>query len=457
MKFKKLTCILIATAVAATTMVTAFADREDDLKAQKSAAQASLGQTYAALDSLAEQQRAIQAEIKDINQEIVDLMIRIDQAKQDIADTEEMIEQTQEDIEITKANLAEAEAVRDKQYEDMKKRIQYIYENGGDIGWAAMLFSEKDITSFFNKAEYTEQLHSYDREQLEAYIATVEEIQMLKAQLEEQMQQLQDQKASLEAQKAALEEVEAELEVRLAEAEAENDNYEAQIAEARYQAQQIQNLIYQMNTEIARIQEAKRKAAEEAARRAAEEAARRAAAEEAARQQAAAAQAAAAQQAAQQAASQSASAAMNQVVSQAATAAASGNATQAAETAAPAATSSGASGSSIVSYANQFVGNPYVWGGNSLTNGVDCSHFVYNVLKNTGNYSGGYATSGAWASKGTAVGSLSEAQAGDIIVSPGHVSIYDGNGGIIEAQNPSAGVTNNRSASSLNITAIRRF
>ena len=48
--------------------------------------------------------------------------------------------------------------------------------------------------------------------------------------------------------------------------------------------------------------------------------------------------------------------------------------------------SSGASGSSIVAYADQFVGNPYVWGGNSLTNGIDCSHFVYQVLKNTGAY-----------------------------------------------------------------------
>lgn len=107
-------------------------------------------------------------------------------------------------------------------------------------------------------------------------------------------------------------------------------------------------------------------------------------------------------------------------------------------------------------YANQYVGGKYLWGGNSLTGGIDCSHFVYQVLKNTGNYSGEYRTSGEWASAGTAVSSLSEAKAGDVIVYSGHVAIYDGNGGIVEAQSSKAGITNNRSASSKNIVAIRR-
>lgn len=108
-------------------------------------------------------------------------------------------------------------------------------------------------------------------------------------------------------------------------------------------------------------------------------------------------------------------------------------------------------------YANQFVGNSYLWGGNSLTNGIDCSHFVYQVLSNTGYYDGEYATSGEWASLGESVSSLSEARAGDVIVYSGHVAIYDGNGGIVEAQSSSTGITNYRSADYKSIVSIRRF
>ncbi len=108
-------------------------------------------------------------------------------------------------------------------------------------------------------------------------------------------------------------------------------------------------------------------------------------------------------------------------------------------------------------YADQYVGNPYVYGGNSLTDGIDCSHFVYQVLSNTGNYSGGYTTSGGWASQGESVSSLDEAQAGDVIVYSGHVAIYDGNGGIVEAKGSQYGITHDRSADYKSIVAIRRF
>ena len=113
--------------------------------------------------------------------------------------------------------------------------------------------------------------------------------------------------------------------------------------------------------------------------------------------------------------------------------------------------------SDIVNYADQFIGNPYVYGGNSLTDGIDCSHFVYQVLTNTGHYSGGYATSDGWAGLGESVSSLDEAQAGDVIVYPGHVAIYDGNGGIVEAKGSQWGITHDREADHGTILAIRHF
>ncbi|MEE1032632.1 MAG: NlpC/P60 family protein [Ruminococcus sp.] len=111
----------------------------------------------------------------------------------------------------------------------------------------------------------------------------------------------------------------------------------------------------------------------------------------------------------------------------------------------------------IVDYADQFVGNPYVYGGNSLTNGIDCSHFVYQVLENCGVSTGGYTSSAGWRTKGKAVDGLENAKAGDVICYEGHVAIYDGEGGIVEALGAKWGITHYRSATCKTILAIRRF
>lgn len=61
-----------------------------------------------------------------------------------------------------------------------------------------------------------------------------------------------------------------------------------------------------------------------------------------------------------------------------------------------------------------------------MTQGCDCSHFVWNVMKDTGYYDGPYAVSDGWVNLGTAVDTIENAVAGDVIVYPGHVAIYDG-------------------------------
>ena len=112
----------------------------------------------------------------------------------------------------------------------------------------------------------------------------------------------------------------------------------------------------------------------------------------------------------------------------------------------------------IVNYARQFVGKtPYAWGGNSYETGMDCSHFVWNVLKDTGAYDGDYVTSDGFLNLGDPVDGLENAQAGDVIVYNGHVAIYDGEGGIIEAKGAAYGTTNDRSADSSEILGIRRI
>ncbi len=121
---------------------------------------------------------------------------------------------------------------------------------------------------------------------------------------------------------------------------------------------------------------------------------------------------------------------------------------------------SSSDGQKIVDYALNFVGNPYVWGGSSLTSGCDCSHFVYLVLKDVGAYNGGYVTSSNWNKLGTKVkGGLSNAQAGDVVVYSGHVGIYDGKGKLVEAKGRKWGITNDRSPqnSSHKLLGVRRF
>lgn len=127
------------------------------------------------------------------------------------------------------------------------------------------------------------------------------------------------------------------------------------------------------------------------------------------------------------------------------------------ETPAPAAVpASGGSGlgNAVVDYAMQFVGNPYVYGGSSLTNGTDCSGFVMSVYKNFG-VSLPHSSS-ADRSQGYDVGGLANAQPGDIVCYSGHVGIYAGNGQIVHASTSKTGIIVSN-ANYRNVLAVRRI
>ena len=114
----------------------------------------------------------------------------------------------------------------------------------------------------------------------------------------------------------------------------------------------------------------------------------------------------------------------------------------------------GVSGQDVVNFALQYVGYPYKYGGNSLTNGCDCSGFVKLVFANFGISTP--RQSQAFKRVGQPV-SYENLRAGDIVVYPGHVAIYIGNGNIVEAQSSRAGITCNRRVNCATITAIRRI
>lgn len=116
--------------------------------------------------------------------------------------------------------------------------------------------------------------------------------------------------------------------------------------------------------------------------------------------------------------------------------------------------SSSAKGQQVINYASKFVGNRYVWGGTSLTNGADCSGFTQAVYKHFG-----YSiprTSYLQRTCGKYVASLAQAQPGDLICYEGHVALYMGNNKILHAANSRRGIVKGDKATYTKIVAIRR-
>ena len=457
---KRILCLTLGLMLTISQAVPAgAASRKDQLKQDKAAAQSQLAAQESKINNLEDQKQTLSAEIDQLDSDLVNIRVEIEILDGELSDKEAQIEQT-------KADLAVAEENKQKQYEAMKKRIQYLYEKGGDDAWAQMLFQASDFTSLLNQAEYVQQMYDSDRNSLEEFKETVQQVKDLgdqldseKAELEEMNQEYQNRQTSMQTQ--------------LEEKKATSSDYDAQIAQAQNQAAQYTELIRQQNAEIQKIEEEEKKAAEEAARKAAEEAAKKAAAEEAAKKAQEEANKKAADEAAKKAAeaskkssstsgSNTAASSGSSTSSKNNTSGSSSSAATSKDNGSSSSSSSGSSGSSVsynptgqsvVNYACQFVGNPYVWGGTSLTNGADCSGFIMSIYAKFGVSLP--HSSGAMAGCGRGV-SYSEAMPGDIICYAGHVAIYMGGGQIVHASNAKDGIKISGNAAYRPIVAVRR-
>lgn len=383
--------------------VYAKTQKQKDAEKKKSQAEQNLKDKKNEINGLKDQQQTTADDIKNKSAKLDEILAAQKKLQADITSKQAEIEQNQKD-------LAAAQEKQQEQYDAMKKRIQFMYENSAEDNiWTAIIESN-GITDMLNRIEYVSDVYDSDRALMDSYQAAVEQVKEIGTKLDNDMNELTAMQDDYEKQQA-------DVEAAIVALENQKEQYASQIAQAQQQAENYQNIITAQG-KIIQEQEA-----------------------------AAAAAAAAAARANSSSSSSSYDGGGAGKGGSIASDYASGGGKN------PSA-STGVSGSSVVSYAMQFVGNPYVWGGNSLTNGVDCSGFVHEVYAHFGISTPRYSQ--AFKSVGQAV-SFDNIQPGDVVVYPGHVAIYAGGGVIVEAQSTKAGITANRSVQCHTILAIRRL
>lgn len=356
-------------------------------------AKKNLNKTKNQISDIKDSQEANTAELKETSNKLNNLLAEQKKLAKNIEDKQ---------VEVEKANkeLDEAKKTEEKQYKSMKLRIQYMYENSTDNSlWTAILESD-GLSDMLNRIEYVSDLYQSDRDLMDAYQAAVQRVTDWTKQLSEDLE-------SLFALQNQYDAKQGELETAVAKLEKQKESYKQQLADAQAQADEYQK-IYDKQAAIVRAQEA-----------------------------AAAHVAADSYQGGgnDSGPDPKQDAYLND---------SSYNPSQ----------TTNISGSDVVAYACQFVGNPYHWGGTSLTHGADCSGFVQSVFAHFGiktpRFSGDFKTAG----QAVAIQNI---QAGDVVVYDGHVAIYMGNGCIVEAQSTSAGITNNRGLRPNKVLAVRRL
>lgn len=376
MKFKKVRSLLLAIALACSMVVTpafpANASPEEENQA-----------------NLESQKAAVENEVNDLQTQLNTLMIKMNELESQLIVKGQELVQAQKD-------LAVAEDKKQQQYEDMKLRIKYMYEEG-DVSAIERIVNSGSMAEALNEVEYVEKVHSYDRQQLQEYANTVTEVENLKITLEEETKTLQNIEEEYQEQSTEL-----------------NTTIESKRSEVENLDEMIQ--IAAREAEAARI-----RAAEEAA-----------AAERARAAQPVVADPTPVTAATEDTTSEATEEANDSAADNSAENGEDVSADNSAD-AQPEPSYDAYTGNTIVDRAYGWVGNAeYVWGACS-PGAFDCSGFV------------SYCLTGSYARLGTTYTFLgwtqvSDPQPGDVCVNAGHCGIYIGGGQMIHAATEGVGV-----------------
>lgn len=339
---------------------------------------------------LEDEQDLIEEQIADLNAEIVNTMASISLLEDEISQKEEEIGEKQVQIENTQAEYEAAVEREETQRRNMIDCTRMMYENN-DISYLTAILEGKGLADILNQMDYIERVYEYSMGRLDEFVETKNQVHDLWDRLEEEKAGLDQDKANLEADRTTMESLKADLDVKLAKKKKESANYEAEIKRAQQEAAVAKKLLQQDQKKLKQLQQAQNAA--------------------------------------------------NMAIQKTNYTATIDNA-QGSEL-----------GKTIAKYACQFIGNPYVMGGTSLTNGADCSGFTYKVYQDFG-----YSiprTSYLQRSAGTEV-SYENAQPGDLICYDGHVGMYIGDGLIVHASSAKTGIKVSR-AQYRTILSVRRI
>lgn len=357
-----------------------------------------------------------------LKEELVRLLALKDILESDMEELKTQIQEADRDY-------CQAEEKRQRQYDILKKRIQFLYEEG-DITYLDILLKAKNIGDVVSQTEYFRQLYEYDQEIIQRYEKLKQEAAGKKELLEEKQSQLEVMEEENESQQK-------ELEGFIAARQKESSGFALELEAAQARAAQAAGEVIRKTEEI-RILRARQE--EERIRQE----------QERVRQE-------------QESAGQESGAAGREPGAAGREPGGAGQESGSAGTAQDSAGTAGGRsvksiggtefGRNVADYALQFIGNPYVYGGTSLTGGTDCSGYTQSVYRHFGVSIP--RTSGEQAGFGREI-PYEDMEPGDLVCYSGHVAMYIGGGRIVHASSRKEGIKVSNDPAYRTIVSIRR-
>lgn len=339
------------------------------------------------------------------------------------------MEELKTQIQGADRDYRQAEEKRQRQYDILKKRIQFLYEEG-DITYLDILLKAKNIGDVVSQTEYFRQLYEYDQEIIQRYEKLKQEAAGKKELLEEKQSQLEVMEEENESQQK-------ELEGFIAARQKESSSFALELEAAQARAAQAAGEVIRKTEEIrilrARQEEDRIRQEKERIRQEQESAGREPGS-----------------------AGQASGAAGREPGGAGREPGGAGRESGGAGTAGgrPVKSIGGTEfGRNVADYALQFVGNPYVYGGTSLTGGTDCSGYTQSVYRHFGVSIP--RTSGEQAGFGREI-PYEEMEPGDLVCYSGHVAMYIGGGRIVHASSRKEGIKVSNDPAYRTIVSIRR-
>lgn len=174
-------------------------ETKEEVEQQKEEAQQAQEEANANAEKYQKKVDKLTAAVNELDKQATDISTQIVEKKQEAEDLQNEIDETQ-------TKLAEAQVSEDNQYEAMKKRIQYLYEEG-DVAYIDALMSSASFEDSLNKSEYVDQLSTYDQKQLNKLVKTKNDIAEYQQTLKDDLADVEKVKADLETKQADLDDV----------------------------------------------------------------------------------------------------------------------------------------------------------------------------------------------------------------------------------------------------------